>query len=329
MTTPNTTFRDSLKLLKSVQTRRNFATYVPRDGISLNFLLRHLPTATFKTMYDLEAHVLELTAQWHCSFTELLNAHPEHQQAVVHTATYFISFAYATEVETILSALDKFRRKHRAEDIYVWMSILSINQHFGRSEGETSAVVYPKSWFKKAFKECIPAIKNVLFVMSPLAEPVALQRLWCIYELYLAVSNANCSLDVILSEQDEQYLIGNLIEDSQSILAYISGVNAEEAKSSNPAQEEKLRAQIQQIPGGYGVIDDAVRDRLREWFANSATGYISERKEEYKKDRPQYIELLTVVAKMLMEAGRWVEASKLATEDLEECRAYYGNEHDE
>lgn len=343
MTATTQTLEESLKLVKSVETRRNFATYVPRDGVSLNFLLKHLPNAKFlkydknsnsssmvsiRTMYDLEAYVLQLTARWHCSFTELLKEHPSHQQAVVDTADYFVSFAYATDLETILSALEKYRRKQGSDDIFVWNSILSINQHFGR-QGKTGVVEYPKSWFKKAFKECIPAIKKVLFVMSPLAKPVALQRLWCIYELFLSVSNKICTLDVVLSEEDEQYLIDNLLKDSQVILKYITNVNAKEAKSSNPKQEEKLRSQIEEIPGGYIVIDDAVRDRLREWFAHAATGYIEARKEEYKKDRPQYINLLRMIEKMLSEAGRLEEAYPLATEGVAECRAYHGIDHKE
>ena len=340
MTNATATFEESLKVVTSVESRRDFATYVPRDGVSLNFLLKHLPSAKLhtrkkkrskpiKTMYDLEAYVLELTSKWHCSFTELMKEHPEHKDSVVDTATYFVSFAYSTDVETILSALEKYRRKLRADDIFVWISILSINQHFGRKKGEKAAVVYPKSWFKQAFKECIPAIKNVLFVMSPLGKPVALQRLWCIYELYLSVSNQICSLDVILSEEDEQYLIDNLLINSQSVLTYINGVNAEKATSSNREQEQKLRKQIAEIPGGYAAIDEAVRKRLREWFAHAATGYIAEKKEDYRGDRTKYIRLLRTVTKMLLEAGRLDSALSLAKEDLEECKAFYGNEHEE
>ena len=337
MTDSPTVFEESLKLVTSVESRRDFATYVPRDGVSLNFLLKHLPdtklhdsqndsSTPVKTMYDLEAYVLELTAKWNCSFTELMKEHPEHKEWVVDTATYFVSFAYSTDVETILSALDRYRRKLRADDIFVWISILSINQHFGRQAGEKAAVAYPKSWFKQAFKECISAIKNVLFVMSPVFRPVALQRLWCIYELYLSVSNQTCSLDVILSAEDEQHLIDYLLMNSEVVLVYINRVNAEKATSSNPAQEEKLRSQIAEIPGGYGAIDDAVRDKFREWFAHAATGYIAERKEEYKKKPQKYIRLLRNVALMLTKAGKLAEALPLAKEDLEESRAFYGNE---
>ena len=336
-----TAFEESLKLVKSVEPRKDFATFVPRDGISLNFLLKHLADAKLasnkavKSSYDLEAYVLEHTVKWHCSFTEMLKSHPTHRAAVVDNADYFVSFAYSTEFETVLSALDKFRRKrnnrggraNNRKDLFVWNSIFSVNQHFGR-KGEaklTAPVVYPKGWFKDAFEKCIPSIGNVLFVMSPLAEPVALQRLWCIYELYLTISNDKCTLDVILSEDDEQYLIDNLLRSSQSILDYINSVNAEKATSSNPNQEDKLRQEIVKV--GYAQIDDAVRDRLRKWFAHAATQYIADKKAEYKKDRPKYIDLLGMVAKMLQESGRLEEAFPLESERLAECQAYYGNEH--
>ena len=329
-------FEESLKLVKSVESRKDFATFVPRDGISLDFLLKNLADAKLenkpiKSSYDLEAYVLQHTVKWHCSFAEMLKSHPTHSAAVVDKANYFVSFAYSTDFETVLSALDKFRRKSNRganKDIFVWNSIFSINQHFGRNAKEklTAPVAYPKGWFKNAFEKCIPDIGNVLFVMSPLAEPVALKRLWCIYELYLTISNDKCTLDVILSEDDEQNLVDNLLEDSQSILNFIKGIEAEKATSSNPNQEQKLRKEI--INVGYARIDESIRDRLREWFAHAATGYIAARKEEYRKDRHKYIQLLRMVAKMLFESSKFAEALQLAKEDLEECRTCYGSEHE-
>lgn len=334
MTSP---FEESLKLVKSVESRKDFASYVPRDGISLNFLLQNLAdaklgTKPIKSSYDLETYVLQHTVKWHCSFTELLKSHPTHSGAVADKAEYFVSFAYSTDFETVLSALDKFRRKNRGanKDLYVWNSVFCINQHFGRSSEEklTAPVVYPKGWFKDAFEKCIPSIGNVLFVMSPLAEPVALKRLWCIYELYLTISNDKCTLDVILSEEDEEYLIDSLLRSSQSILDFINGVNAEKAKSSNPAQEEKLRKQIAGLAGGYSAIDDAVREKLREWFAHAAKQYIAEKKDMYKRENVEkFINVLGMVAKMLRESGRLEEAFQVEIERLAECRAYYGDKH--
>ena len=339
-----TAFEESLKLVKSVERRKDFETFVPRAGISLDFLLTHLADAKLenepvKSSYDLEAYVVEHTAKWHCSFTEMLKAHPTHHAAVVDNAEYFISFAYSTDFETILSALDKFRRKKNKnknknnnrggqKDIFVWNSIFSVNQHFGRNAEEklTAPVVYPKGWFKDAFENCIPSIGNVLFVMSPLAQPVALKRLWCIFELYLSVSNENCTLDVILSEDDEQFLIDNLLENTERILDYIKNVDSEKAKSSNPKQEQKLRDQIAKIHGGYNAIDDAVRDRLRDWFVHAASGYIIANKDKYKANMPKYILLIRAVGKALCEAAKNELAEHLLVEDVQESSKFYGEE---
>ena len=93
-----TAFEESLKLVKSVESRKDFATFVPRDGISLNFLFKHLVDAKVgnkpvKSSYDLETCVLRHTEKWHCSFAEMLKSHPTHRAAVVDKADYFVSFA--------------------------------------------------------------------------------------------------------------------------------------------------------------------------------------------------------------------------------------------
>lgn len=314
---------ESLKVVTSVSPRSDFASYVPRDGLSLNFLLQQMSGAKLdgeplKTMYDVEDYVLTLAKGWLCSFTELLKAHPSHSSAIVDKASYFVSFAYSTELETILSALEKFKRNKEIEtreqdsDIFVWISIFSVNQHFGRSAAEklNAPVVYPPGWFKNAFRGCIESTSNVLFVMSPLAKPVALERLWCIYELYLAISNKSCTLDIVLSEEDEQFLVSNLKKNTESIFKYISNVNTEKA-----------------TPGGYGVIDGSIRDRLRKWFAQTTSRILASEKEQLKPDSEAYLELLLAVAKMLSENGRIEEAIPLSRECVDVSRRKYGTWH--
>ena len=321
-------FEESLKTVKPFQARRDFSDYVPRAGISLKFILKHLSDIPgVESMYDLEAYVLKLTQRHHCSVTELLAQHSSYQISVVDTASYFVSFAYSTSYATILDALDKFMRKTGAEDIFVWISIFSINQHFGRGEQENAPVEYPKGWFKDAFEKIIPAIKNVLFVMSPLRQPVALQRLWCIYELYLTVLYPGCTLDVCLSEEDEQFFMQNLVKDTESILEYIDKVNAQQALSSNPKQEEKLRRRIEQIDGQYETINSKVRDKLRLWFAQVAKLFIKTNKQTYQKDKARYIQLIRMVGKLFAELGRFEDAEPLKLEDLYESLGFYGSEH--
>ena len=321
-------FEESLKTIKPFQARSDFAEYVPTEGVSLKFILKHLGgLQQVESMYDLENYVLRITKRYHCSFVELLQKHEVHGSSVIGKASHFVSFAYSTSFQTILDALEKFMHKIEADDIHVWISIFTINQHFGRSEGESAPIQYPQSWFKNAFETCIKSIGNVLFVMSPVNQPVALQRLWCIYELYLTVLYKNCTLDVCLSEEDEEIFMQKLLQDTESIVQFINGVDAKKAKSSNPVQEEKLRRRIQSIPGGYEVINNQVKGKLRLWFAVSAKSYIAENKEKFSQNKAYYVRLIQSVGKMLYEAGRLEEAEAFHYEAIYECVGHFGNDH--
>ena len=321
-------FAESLKTVKPFSPRTDFTDYVPTEGVSLKFILKHLgDLQQVESMYDLEDYVLGITKRYHCSFVELLQKHEVHGSSVMGKASHFVSVAYSTSFQTILDALEKFMNKIEADDIHVWISIFTINQHFGRSEGESAPIQYPQSWFKNAFETCIESIGNVLFVMSPIDQPTALQRLWCIYELYLTVLYSQCTLDVCLSQEDEETFIRQLLRGTESILRFINGVDAERAKSSNPAQEEKLRQRIQGIPGGYEAINNEVKGKLRLWFAFSAKSYIAENKERFSQEKDSYIRLIQSVGKMLREAGRLDEAEPFEYEALYECVGHFGNDH--
>lgn len=324
-----TDFEEKLKLVKSVQSAKDFATRVPRHGVSLNFLQQHLSGAKLggervKTMYDLERYVLTLTERWGCTFAEMLKEVPGYAEAVADAPTYFITCAYSTDLEVVLSAIDRYTRKEGREDSFVWISFLSLNMHFGKTKGEqTAAVVCPESWFnKKDLKVCLEVAQNLLLVMSPLAKPVALQRLWCVYELWLALSTEHCTVHVILSEEDEQYLMNHLLEDSSVVLRYIESVDVKTAKSSSPYQKEKLRREIESI-AGYYATNYAMRKVLRKWFVNTATTYIGVMKETYKQNMPMYIKLLRTVAELFHGLGHRGKAEDMAEEVLSESREYY------
>lgn len=324
-------FEEKLKTVKPFAGRKDYADFVPTNGISLNFILENLAqVGGIHTMRDLEAYVVKLTAKNNCSFAELLLAHNKFKEAVTAQADFFISFAYDTSFETVLDALDRHRRKIEAEDISVWISILTVNQHFGKREGEHGTIDYPPNWFKQAFEVTISKIQRVLFVLTPIDQPIALERLWCIYELYLAVWLKGCTLDVCLAEEDEQRFMKGLLADTQSILKYINAIDAAKATSSDPVQEKKLRERIEKISGQYEVINSEVRDKLRSWFAHAANNFIEVNGKEYlSKDKHKYIKLIRMVGKMFYEAKKYKEATVLWAEDLKLTKEVYGELHEE
>ena len=318
---------EQLKTVKPFAARTDFTDYVPRHGLSVNFILSYLAGIDgVDSMRDVEAFTIKVTERFHCSFTELLLQHEKFDKCVVDQAEYFVSFAYDTNLETLVDALDRFRKKKEKADVFVWISIFSVNQHFQAKEGKVAPIQYPKTWFKNAFETCIASIKNVLFILTPIRNPIALHRLWCIYELYLSVSIDGANLDVCLSEEDELTFVNGLLEDTNSILALINAIQAKNAKA-HPAQEKKLRERIEDIPGQYGALDNAVRDRLREWFAYTARRFIEVNRVQYKQDMQKYFELLTAVGTLFHDQGHYDEAEALKSEALKESMGYYGTNH--
>ena len=319
-------FEEQLKTVTNVSVRKDFTNYVPTHGVSLDFLLSHFADIRgVETMRQLEAYTRKVTERHHSSLAELLLSHDKFKHAVVDTAEYFVSFAYDTKVETMMDALDRFRRKMAKKDIFVWISILTVNQHFQVKDGQAAAVVYPKTWFKNAFEKSISSIKHVLFILNPITKPIALQRLWCIYELYLAVSKGY-KLDICLSEEDENLFMEGLLQNTESILRYIDAIDAQSA-GADPSQERKLRERIEEIPGSYRTLDTEVRDRLREWFAHSAKSFIEKRRESYQQNKSAYVRVLNMVGKLFLELGSFKEAHTVMIEALYEAVGHYGNEH--
>lgn len=320
---------EALNAVTHVPVRTDFKDYVPTHGVSINFILSYLTNIRgVDTMRDLESYTLRITDQFNCSFAELLLAHPGLNTAVNDTANFFVSFAYDTKLSTLVDALNRYRSKIGAQDIYVWISILSVNQHFQATCFRRAPIVYPKTWFKNAFETSIGTIQRVLFIMNPIHNPIALQRLWCIYELYLTVAIPGCSLDVCMSAEDESVFMNGLLEDTQSILNYIDAIDAESARAS-PRQEQKLRERIKDIPGGYATLNHQVRTKLRSWFATTAELFLANGQNLYQADRAKYIRFMVVVCKLFSELGLFQNAERIGAAAVRESVTHYGNDHEE
>ena len=321
-------FEEKLKTAKPVPSRKGLMEHVATHGVSLALICKDLANLNgVKTMRHLEGYVRKATHRFRCSFAELLLGHSQFNSSVVKTADYFVSFAYDTDLKSLVDALERFRQQKGLDDIYVWISILSINQHSQVKDGKETAVQFPTSWFKNAFEESMSSIKKVLFVLSPISKPIALQRLWCIYELYLAVS-MGLSLDVCLSEEDERMFVDVLLQDTDSIMTHIQSINSKTALA-DPAQEAKLRERIEELPGNYTALDHKVKRKLAEWLARAAKAHIEAKRAEFQQDKARFILLLHIAGTLFFILGEFQESQALRSEALYASIGHFGNEHPE
>ena len=78
-------------------------------------------------------------------------------------------------------------------------------------------------------------------------------------------------IDIILSPkqaQDFHDRINTDGTDAHAIDEALAHVRSEDAEASVPADLDAIRALIQQYSGGFGTLDDTVRQYLRRWFVS-------------------------------------------------------------
>ena len=78
-------------------------------------------------------------------------------------------------------------------------------------------------------------------------------------------------IDIILSPKQAQSFrdrINTDGTDAHAIDEALAHVRSEDAEASVPADLDAIRALIQQYSGGFGTLDDTVRQYLRRWFVS-------------------------------------------------------------
>lgn len=325
-----------LRQLK-VDVKKSFGeNYLPLEGLSLNFMLDHLGPLNLLDGDAVEDFVYDLTKPQSCSFVELLGSYKPYATSVKAKAQYFVSFAYTASFGELLTALKRFKEKAGEDDIYVWMSVFAINIDFNRGPVQLATT----QWFEETFTKLVPVIGKTLFTLSPWTQPIALDRLWCVTELYLTVKN-NCELHIILSERDEESFASELLRNVQGLVTYISNVKVENAevgrlqdqdltlhqKMNIENTREKLMNYFRTIPGGHDAVNDQIRQQLRLWFAQTSDRTLQQNRRVYETEPEAFCELLNAVGLLYQEQGMLETAETHLNELLQLARTRLGSKH--
>ena len=280
--------------VKKVKAEEFSSGYFPKAGISIEFLVRHFKGSALadKSMYELEAYVLEVTKTHRCSFNELVKSHGKLGKAVSETADHFVSFAYGTKFSEFISALEEYGKTEKgSEKETVWVSLFSINQQFNQER------LYPEDWFKDTFARAIPQLKSVLFIASPWNKIAAIERIWCIFELYTTFSAREAEANAVefaicLSDRDRKAYMQSLWYNESNVDEMLGNIRCQDATAQRKEDVEQIKGYIASLEGGFDKINESVGNELRRWFANEARRELDlavaamgmkESSKEYKK----------------------------------------------
>jgi len=153
----------------------------------------------------------------------------------------------------------------------IWICCLCINQHRVQESREKGEVVSFDD-FAKEFGSRVKGIRRVLALVMPWDKPLYITRVWCIYELHVALQlEGEVELDLHMPPREkESYAAALEGYDVQKLWSVLGNIRVEKAEASVPADKESILRLVHESKG-FAWIDFAVSQKLKEWCANVAS----------------------------------------------------------
>eukprot|EP00035_Acanthoeca_spectabilis_P014132 m.268599 g.268599 ORF g.268599 m.268599 type:complete len:2132 (-) comp16059_c0_seq3:59-6454(-) len=182
----------------------------------------------------------------------------------VGRATALLSYSWGNRYFDICDALMKWVEVREADPrrAYIWICSLCLNQH------RIVQVLTPEE-LTAEFGPRVTAIGRLIPFLDPWDAPMYVQRAWCLFEMFTAISlGGKCKVDITLSPGEETRFKESMVNDGYSefdkVLAKLSSKNAQATQSADLDAIFKL---IETVPGKFGKIDATVKGHLRRWAA--------------------------------------------------------------
>lgn len=254
-----------------------------------------------------------------CAYVDAINSE------AVGLADVMLSYTWAYGIGEIVDSLRRYCEKSSL-DVHttrVWLCCLCINQH--RVVERTAAgKVVPPNEFRAEFESRVVGIGRVLAMFSPWTQPNNLKRVWCIFEIFMALQlgESRCKLEIIMPPSEESSFNDALQTDFDRIVGILSDVDVEKANASVVADKDSI-LQLVRNGMGFTAVNQAVVAGLRDWLLEMATMAL----ENFSPDERGTSVLIRSLGGLLQKLGKRDQAEPLCCEALAACQDTLGDTH--
>jgi len=128
-----------------------------------------------------------------CSYADALDS--DH----TGTATVMLSWCWRYSVRTVVDALTQWceRSGRDPAKTFVWQCALCCNQ-FRVEEKKARGESEPFESFVEMFESRVCTTMHVVALLAPWDDPVYVSRIWCIFEVWKAMTTEGCEFEVVL-----------------------------------------------------------------------------------------------------------------------------------
>lgn len=190
-------------------------------------------------------------------------------------ATYMISYSWGYTVRDICDTLQIFCKEKKADPkrTFIWICCLCVNQH-RVIEARDSGATVPFKTFESEFKERVLSVqKGIIAMMAPWSEPLYLTRVWCVFEMFTAISQ-NKFISIVMPPSESRSFSNAFSsmggEDSlNSMWKSLSNIDVLNAQASVKEDKINIDKAIENSTGAEKVNETVARF-LMEWMIRTS-----------------------------------------------------------
>ena len=247
-------------------------------------------------------------------------------------ANYMLSYGWKYIVTDIVDTLADFcaTKELDPKTTYIWICCLCNNQHRVK-EMEALGTTVPFEEFQEIFYRNVTGVKNILAMMSPWQKPIYLTRIWCIFELFTAHSNAACSITIIMPPKEradlqQQLLAKGAQEALNSLFETLATTKVQDATASIEEDRVSILKLINDINGSYTALNHRVNDLLRDWAVETVKSLAPQVGDIHSKNAA---EIFSHIGSVLYQQGDYKGALVEFNKALAIKEAVLGKDHPE
>jgi tetratricopeptide (TPR) repeat protein len=166
---------------------------------------------------------------------------------------------------------------------YIWICCLCLNQHRVVESNKSGMGSASSVDFETEFKRRVLGIGRVLCMMTPWGSPANLKRVWCIYEIFMAM-NEHCDLSIVMPPREKDRMSIQLfssfgsagVRGIDTLCKALAQVNIEQAEASVKQDKERILDLIRKHTG-FQKVNGLVREGLRAWVGRAIISLVEER----------------------------------------------------
>jgi hypothetical protein len=270
-----------------------------------------------KTTTQVKDIVLDLTGPGR-SLCDMMGG--ENGTVVVAEANWFVSHAWSYNFLDVMEAIQIFVEKeygtHKKDEPVIWFDLFSSCQH-GIQER-------PFEWWSDTFQQAIGKLHNVLMILEPWDNPVALTRAWCVFEVFACVSTKS-RFEVSMSRAEtarfmEMIATGDM---ASKIHCMLSKIDSAMSSAFCATDRDNIHHAIETLlPLGFIELDSMVLRVIEGWMLKIL-------KECVRIERaPGRLRALRLCySRLLYLQGRQKEALLTAEKCYETLEKHMGKDH--